>query len=244
MRLAFSVAINVNADVLLVDEILAVGDTAFQAKCYDKLRSIKAAGVTVVIVSHDLKAIENFCDRSIWIDKGYICADGRPEDVHSKYLESTETRGAVSRAGNDAKRWGSREIEITDVVLRNGSGATNEAPIRTGDDILIEYGYRVPGKAPLDVETGISITRNDGVLIYGTNTAIEGVGVKVARGGGRVRITIEKNSLLGGTYFLGVAFHKRDGYPYDYWSECRLFYVLSGTSDVGTARQFHTWKFE
>lgn len=87
MRLAFSVAINVDADILLVDEILAVGDAAFQAKCFNKLREIKAKGTTIVIVSHSLGQIEQICDRSIWIHRGKIRLEGNPRDVHPVYLD-------------------------------------------------------------------------------------------------------------------------------------------------------------
>lgn len=87
MRLAFSVAINVDADILLVDEILAVGDAAFQAKCFNKLREIKANGTTIVIVSHSLGQIEQICDRSIWIHRGKIRMEGAPRDVHPAYLD-------------------------------------------------------------------------------------------------------------------------------------------------------------
>ena len=87
MRLAFAVAINVDADILFIDEILAVGDVAFQKKCFDNLKKIKNAGTTIVIVSHALNQIEEICDRSIWIDGGKIRMQGKPTDVHKEYLE-------------------------------------------------------------------------------------------------------------------------------------------------------------
>jgi ABC-2 type transport system ATP-binding protein len=87
MRLAFSVAINVNADILLIDEILAVGDANFQAKCFSKLREIKASGTTIVIVSHSLTQIEQICDRSIWLKDGLVYQVGAPRDVHIQYLD-------------------------------------------------------------------------------------------------------------------------------------------------------------
>lgn len=90
MRLAFAVAINVDADILLIDEILAVGDAAFQAKCFNKLREIKAKGTTIVIVSHALGQIEEFCDRSIWIFEGKIRMEGKPADVHKVYMDYME----------------------------------------------------------------------------------------------------------------------------------------------------------
>ena len=87
MRLAFSVAINVDADVLLIDEILAVGDVRFQSKCFNKLREIKRKGTTIVIVSHSLGQIEQICDKSIWLHQGAIKKYGSPRDVHPEYME-------------------------------------------------------------------------------------------------------------------------------------------------------------
>ena len=87
MRLAFAVAINVDADILLIDEILAVGDANFQNKCFNKMREIKARGTTIVIVSHSLTQIELICDRTIWIDNGKILEDGKPRDVHLVYMD-------------------------------------------------------------------------------------------------------------------------------------------------------------
>ena len=92
MRLAFSVAINVDADVLLIDEILAVGDVSFQAKCFEKLKEIKANGTTIVIVSHAMGQIEQICDRVIWIDEGLIKEEGIPKFVDEHYLATMENR--------------------------------------------------------------------------------------------------------------------------------------------------------
>lgn len=87
MRLAFAVAINVAADILLIDEILAVGDIKFQEKCFNKLKEIKKAGTTIVIVSHSLGQIEEFCDKSIWLKDGKIAMIDTPQTVHKKYNE-------------------------------------------------------------------------------------------------------------------------------------------------------------
>lgn len=92
MRLAFSVAINVDADILLIDEILAVGDVAFQEKCFKKLKSIKENGTTIVIVSHSLKQIEQMCDRTIWLHNGVIYKDGDPGQVNRLYLEYMQNK--------------------------------------------------------------------------------------------------------------------------------------------------------
>lgn len=88
MRLAFSVAINVNADVLLIDEILAVGDASFQAKCFKKIMELKENGITIVIVSHDKSSIEKICDRAIWIENGVIRDQGKPYEIFPEYMDS------------------------------------------------------------------------------------------------------------------------------------------------------------
>lgn len=87
MRLAFSVAINVDAEILLIDEILAVGDQRFQDKCFDKLKELKNSGKTIVVVTHSLGSIKQLCNRAIWINDGKVILDGKTEDVIEKYLE-------------------------------------------------------------------------------------------------------------------------------------------------------------
>ncbi len=105
MRLAFSVAINVDADILLIDEILAVGDANFQMKCFNRLREIKQQGVTIVLVSHALSQIEQICDRTIWIQDGLIRMDGKPRDVHMAYSGFMgEKRQEVAKKEEERKR--------------------------------------------------------------------------------------------------------------------------------------------
>ena len=156
MRLAFSVAINVNADILLIDEILAVGDANFQAKCFNKLREIKANGTTIIIVSHALGQIEEICDKSIWIKDGQIEQEGDPREVDIAYLDymnqerlskDEQERARILRieaeqrrlkkaeeenkeGGND-KRYGSFEARINDVILSCDDGKRTET-LETG----------------------------------------------------------------------------------------------------------------
>lgn len=100
MRLAFAVAIHVDADVLLIDEILGVGDAAFQAKCFRKLKEIKAKGTTIVIVSHSLGQIEEICERSYWIKDGTIQLEGEPKLVHKEYFDYMKQKEEKGRAND------------------------------------------------------------------------------------------------------------------------------------------------
>lgn len=117
MRLAFSVAINVDADILLVDEILAVGDIGFQTKCFQKLKSIKENGATIVIVSHSLGQIEQICDRSYWIDDGVVRQEGDPKSVHESYLKEMKRR-SLAREGKFLEL---DQIELDDMPKDNGA---------------------------------------------------------------------------------------------------------------------------
>ena len=89
MRLAFAVAINVDAEILLVDEILAVGDQHFQEKCIAKMKDLKAQGKTMVFVTHNMNTVKEFCNRAVWLYNGEIKMDGKPEEVIEKYLKET-----------------------------------------------------------------------------------------------------------------------------------------------------------
>lgn len=90
MRLAFSVAVNVNADVFLIDEILAVGDEHFQNKCFDKMRELKKEGKTLVFVTHNMKAVEDLCDRAVWLYQGQIKMDGEVKEIIKQYIKETK----------------------------------------------------------------------------------------------------------------------------------------------------------
>lgn len=133
MRLAFSVAINVDADILLVDEILAVGDVNFQAKCFNKLREIKANGTTIVIVSHSLAQIEQICDRSIWIHEGKIKAEGEPRIIHPEYLgfmgEQRQEIANKEKARQEAKK--EKKDNIADEKEQNKKEENTETKSNT-----------------------------------------------------------------------------------------------------------------
>ena len=198
MRLAFSVAINVNADILLIDEILAVGDANFQAKCFNKLREIKANGTTIIIVSHALGQIEEICDKSIWIKDGQIEQEGDPREVDIAYLDymnqerlskDEQERARILRieaeqrrlkkaeeenkeGGND-KRYGSFEARINDVILSCDDGKRTET-LETGRKAVIEIDYSV--ETPVkDVHARYMIYRIDGQLCSGSRNKYSGI---------------------------------------------------------------------
>ena len=259
MRLAFSVAINVDADILLIDEILAVGDVNFQAKCFNRLREIKAEGTTIVIVSHSLGQIEQICDRSIWIHEGMIRAEGVPRDIHPEYLdymgrkrrasESREIKHSevsqktdkASTQGKDKKRWGNKNAFINKVTIAD-CNRKETAVFSTGDDIYIRLEYKVNQKIE-DAVIGVGIFRTDGLQCYGTNTRIEKFKEFALEKDGSVEIQLENVNLLPGQYMIDLAIESGDGIPVDYFREVRRFEMYSPSNDVGVARIPHKWIF-
>lgn len=269
MRLAFAVAINVDADVLLIDEILAVGDVAFQNKCFNRLKEIKANGTTIVIVSHSLGQIEQICERSIWINDGVICAEGDPKTVHMTYLdhmiqkqkeaenvevqvikeepqpqeqqeEQPEGISESEEASEEPKkRWGSKDAEITAISIRTADGRESRI-FSTNDYIEIELTYDVK-KTVNDAIIGIGIFNRAGVQCYGTNTLIEKFPEITLERPGSIIIKLTDVSLISGEYFLDFAIEQGQGIPVDYYREAAMITVTSNINDVGVARIAHEW---
>ena len=254
MRLAFSVAINVDADILLIDEILAVGDANFQAKCFNKLREIKAAGTTIVIVSHSLGQIEQICDRSIWIKDGVIEMEGEPKEVHLHYLDymnkermdqaekdriREETRAAQAR---NNKRYGDKRVQFTEVKMLNGNGEVQRT-FKTGESITLDLSYSVREKVT-DGVFGFGIFRSDGLWCYGTNTRIDRFDNFDIEEDGHYQVKLDEVMLIPGEYWVDVTIEWGEGNPVDYYKEAMRFEVVSNVTDVGVLRVPHSWTFD
>ena len=268
-RLGFAVAIHVNPDVLLVDEILAVGDQGFTHKCLDKFAEFRRRGKTILLVTHSLSLVERFCDDAVWLDSGLIKAVGDPKRVVDAYLSHVENQEEEQLEADDIKtrkmtetsseplttgeasmddmfqvtegRWGSREVEILDVTLVGDDGKSAHV-FHSGDrlSVRVHINAEKPGS---DFVFGVGLFNADGVCCYGTNTDLEQLVSKEIVGEGTVDFTIDSLDLVAGTYKLDVAVHKRDGYPYDYHRLLYTFRVKSRTNDVGIYRPRHKWKF-
>ena len=279
MRLGFAVAIHVDPDVLLVDEVLAVGDEGFTHKCLDKFAEFKRRGRTILLVTHSLGMVERFCDEALWLDRGTMKTMGDPKRVVGAYVtdvgdsEEKELAATDARAQQSAAvispdepasavlpdhpvetaeapgdmfrategRWGSREVEITDVVLVGADGERAHV-FHSGDPLDIRIKLRAP-IAIDDVVIGVGIFNAEGICCYGTNTSIEELKLAGIFGDAEAAFTIDSIDLVEGTYKLDVAVHKLDGYPYDYHRLLYTFRVKSRTKDVGIYRPRHAWRF-
>jgi ABC-2 type transport system ATP-binding protein len=253
MRLAFSVAINVDADILLIDEILAVGDANFQAKCFNKLREIKASGTTIVIVSHSLGQIEQICDRSIWIKDGHIEMEGTPKDVHLEYLdymnhermdqaEKERIREETKAAKERIKRYGDKRAQFTEIKMLNSAGEEVKT-FRTGESITLDLNYHVNEKIT-DGVFGFGIFRADGLWCYGTNTRIDRFSNFNIEKDGHYTVTLDDIMLIPSQYWVDITIEWGEGNPVDYYKEAMKFEVVSNVSDVGVLRMPHEWKFD
>jgi ABC-type polysaccharide/polyol phosphate transport system ATPase subunit len=285
MRLGFAVAINVNPDVLLVDEVLAVGDEGFTHKCLDKFAEFKRSNRTILLVTHSLALIERFCDEALWLDTGRAMEHGDPKRVVGAYLTKIEegeekllaqtTARAVEAAsrgqdgperqdGHDRRdgaaapvehpvdptanmfqategRWGSREVEITDVAFLDRTGQPSFV-FHSGDPMAVRVKLRAAQPVE-DFVFGFGLFNADGMCCYGTNTYLEELNPQRLTGDAEAMFSIESLELVEGTYKVDIAVHKIDGFPYDYHRLLYTFRVKSRIHDVGIYRPRHQWTF-
>ena len=263
MRLAFSVAINVNADVLLIDEILAVGDVSFQKKCFDKLMQIKEQGTTIVIVSHDMAQMYRICDRLIWIEKGKVVEEGIPKMVGTHYLDSMEDEriaklGAESKelfqderrktlleltenVHPEARREGTGEVRLTKVSVVDKDGKECRV-FNTGDKLVLECEYKV-NVEEVDVNLNMDFVREDWLYCYGSCCVKAGENLVHVKGTGKYRFNIEKLMLLPGKYYLDLGINGPRGEEFDYIRNIVQITVRDYVHDeFGPCTFEHSWE--
>lgn len=201
VRLGFSVAINVDPDVLLCDEVLAVGDENFQRKCNEKFAQLRQAGKTVILVSHALGSVQTMCDRVAWFDSGRIREIGKPNDVISKYSSTVQVDRSLDEQGHN--RWGSGEGKITGVELIDEGGRPIER-IRSGAPTTMRIHFEM--QEPLEHPTfAISIKTVEGFVVSAPTSRDAECVPERLEGRGVAEITFDPLVLLPGTYDLSVA---------------------------------------
>jgi ABC-type polysaccharide/polyol phosphate transport system ATPase subunit len=257
VRLGFAVAINVDPDVLLVDEVLSVGDEAFTHKCLEKFAEFKRKGKTIVLVTHSLDLVTRFCDRALWLDAGRVRGEGDPKRVIDAYLmdvargenEALAVAAPMKTTGEAPEdlskaaegRWGSREVEITAVEMRNARGEIAHV-FESGE--AVEFRLRVRARQPVtDFVFGVGIFNAAGICCYGTNTRLEGAVPTELSGDGVASFIVERLDLVEGAYKLDVAVHRDNGVPYDYHRLLHPFRITARVKDTGICRPPHRWAF-
>lgn len=257
MRLAFSIAVHVDPDVLLIDEILAVGDNAFQKKCISRIESFKSQGKTIVFVSHDNGVMERLCDELYWIHESHLVEHGEPRKVIRNYMdflnESEEKRLTeeseiankpkefveVIEVVEEGERWGNKLAEITGVKMVDCNGEEKHF-FEKGKSVTIHISY-TSSKNKIDKPVfGIGVFKMDGYCCYGTNTHIDNEMIKLDNNG-VIEVSIEHLNLVAGEYYLDVACHHENGTPYDYITKALTFNVKSYEEEIGVAYLPHQW---
>lgn len=259
MRLAFSVAVAIDPEILLIDEILAVGDAAFQAKCMSRIKQLKAQGKTIIMVTHDMGAVERFCDTAVWIHKSKLYRVGEPVACIQEYLDTvfrnSHQRKATAVNGQKeilidlskgnrvepkSNRFGNGKVKMNKVEVLSES---RNNLIKTGCpcDIVVEY---EAFEDVSDVVFGFSFFSEDGTQCYGTNTFLDRVGTKFLKTGiGSYKIKIAELPLLQGNYYLNLAVHSNEGEPFDFWKNAQVVNVTSDITEKGYMRIPHEWRF-
>lgn len=252
VRLGFAVAVHTDPDVLLVDEVLAVGDESFAHRCLNRIEQMLGEGKALLFVSHSLNLVQDLCDRVLWLDRGVPRELGEPRRVVDAYrqavaeeegrehLKEQEERRDEEPAAED--RWGSGEAEILGVRMLSGTGEEGYL-IHTGDAVTLEI--RARAAAPLtDFVFGVGVTTPRGTEVWGTNTHLEGFEPDRFEGEVVVRLSLPELRLAPGEYLLDVAVHAEDGAPYDYRRRVAGFTVASRERGVGVYSPRRTWRFE
>jgi len=255
VRLGFAVAVHVDPEILLIDEILSVGDEEFSAKCIAKIQEMKTKGTTLIFVTHQLSLVRELCDRAAWIDKGVLRGLGDPTRVVDDYLQEVSGKRLVDesdesgdnaveeeRDPNEEERWGSQEVVLTEVTLRDTKGRQLVA-LGSQEPVVIDMVVHA-NEPQKDFVFGIGIYHSDGTCVYGTNTDIEAFRGDILDGEGRVRVVIPSLDLVGGTYRLDVAVHTKNGRAFDYRRGALRFIVGSAHHETGVYRPPHEWQFE
>ena len=239
VRLGFSVAVHVNPEVLIIDEVIAVGDAEFQRRCFDYLYTLKRRGVTIVLVSHGLGMMQDMCDRLAWLDHGRLASEGPPIEVIRDYVRRVDDQEAERLHSGDAaaagdsgssRRMGTHEIEVDSFDVLDGDGKPMPVAV-TGEPAILRINYvaRVPIENP---SFGLLIEHDSGATISGLHSADVFQSGRVF-GKGHIDYRIPRMSLMPGKMIVtvGIADHS-NLHSYDYLHQWFEFHVRMGNEGV------------
>ena len=249
VRLGFSIAAHCDPEVLLVDEVLAVGDEAFSHRCLEKFAEFKRSGKTILVVSHDLSLVSERCRRAIWLDRGRLAADGPAAETVALYRERVAQEEGSHRLEAAASpeppaerfaRIGSGAATVVEVRILDGEGLP-AGRIASGQPASLEM--RVTGGPLSDFVFGFAISTVSGIQVFGANTDIDGFLPDGFSGEGHVALEIPAMALAPGVYSVDAAVHARDGAPYDYRRDVLRFEVTADRPAAGVWDPPRTWRF-
>lgn len=255
LRLGFSVAMHVRPDILLIDEVLAVGDLAFQMRCLERIRQFRKKGCSIILISHDMSQIAGTCDRAIWLDHGSVRAVGDPADIVASYRsalltasarklpqdieDGTTYQGRILQAGKN--RFGSLEGRLNDVVML-GLDGEQVSQIASGAALTIQAGVRASHKLPSS-HFSVTITNAAGEVCFDVNTENDQTIVPGLTGTTLVELSLERLDLSTGNYSLSVGLWRSGWeYAYDYHVNAYDLEVVGTTPLQGILSPPRRWK--
>jgi ABC-2 type transport system ATP-binding protein len=218
VRIAFSVATHASADILLIDEVLAVGDAAFQRKCFQHFRALKKSATTIVFVTHDMSSVREFCDRVILLEDSHLVAEGKAEVIAEKYLKLFAAPDADEPAVASGIRWGEGDALYTSVRV----------PEVVNGDVEVVIELEAQAKRPVsDPVFGFMIANSAGSPVLGTNSILKRMPCDDLAAGDRVRIRwAVPNVFSDGAHTVVLAITDRQGLAvYDWWNDAATFTV-------------------
>ena len=244
VRLGFAIAAHVNPDILLIDEVLSVGDIAFQQKCLARINELKRQQKTMVFISHNLNAVQRICDRAIFLSNGAVIQDGEVEPVirayRQQFIQREREQFQASLQREQANGGASRGLRITDVQLRDAAGAPTDS-LQTGEPARIEVNYVCARRIEYPV-VSISIERMDGLLCYEASTRAGGVATQPLEGQGVITLRFQALNLLPNAYRVSVEVGEAgSSAPLDLRRQGCFFTTTSSRSERGAVRLDHAW---
>lgn len=214
VRLAFAVAVHVDPDILLVDEVLAVGDEPFQRKCLERIRGFQHEGRTIVLVTHGLDQVAEFCDRAVVLEHGHVSADGAPRDAlrvlradfEATRQEEIERKQAAAEEAARLPR-----ARFTGVALQSDSGETGSPVLRSGEGLTVAVEIQAESPLPAGFEIGVGIATPLGTVLGGTNTRLLGTPTPALAGTGRYQFHLPGLQLGDGEYIVQASLSTPEG---------------------------------
>lgn len=242
MRLAFAVAVHVDPDILVLDEVLSVGDAGFQTKCFERIREIKRGQKAILLVSHDLGAVQELCDRVVWLDQGVVREIGPAHDVVPSYaVTSIGAEGRTTeKSAPEGRRYGTFELEVAKVDLLNGKGEPVEA-LWSGEDAILRVRYQVHERVEAPIFGIIMYTDEENPqLTYDTNTMWRGIDMGVLEPGYDVEVEYRfRCTLPAGRHYVTVAAAHTNAREFYDWIDRGIAFEVrrdrgwKGTSNIG-----------
>lgn len=240
MRLAFAVAAHVEPDVLLVDEVLAVGDMRFQLRCLEKIRQMRSEGTCILLVSHNLHAVCGLCDTAICLAGGRLQDIGDPLQVQETYKRLALAADAGG-TGTGPGTVDDRPVRILGARILDGAGRECET-FRTGEPLVVQIAFEARERVNRPV-FGVAIYGEDGTYVYGPNTRFDNWSVPFIEGRGTVEYRVDALNLLGGGYRLTIGLLEESAVTfYDVHDRRYRFDVVSELLDHGLVYLPHSWR--